>query len=81
MLLQEYDFYLADSYAARSIHYNLRYQVYCLREKFEDPSSHPNFLEQDKYDELAAHFIVRSRLTREWLGAMRLIVAPVESFL
>jgi len=78
MLLQEYDFYLADSDAARSIHYNLRYQVYCLREKFENPASHPNFLEQDKYDELAAHFIVRSRLTREWLGAMRLIVAPVQ---
>lgn len=76
MLKQEYDFYLADSDAGKIIHYGLRYQVYCLREKFEDPSGYPNYMEQDEYDEASAHFIVRSRVTREWLGAMRLIIAP-----
>jgi N-acyl amino acid synthase of PEP-CTERM/exosortase system len=78
MLEQEYDFYLADTDAGKSIHYNLRYQVYCLREKFEDPSHHPNSLEQDEYDDASAHFIVRSRVTGEWLGAMRLIVASMQ---
>jgi len=78
MLPQKYDFYLADNDAGRRIHYKLRYQVYCLREKFEDPSSHPSFLEQDQYDDISAHFIVRSRATGEWLGAMRLIIAPVQ---
>jgi N-acyl amino acid synthase of PEP-CTERM/exosortase system len=78
MLEQAYDFYLADTDAGKSIHYNLRYQVYCLREKFEDPSHYPNSLEQDEYDDASAHFIVRSRVTDEWLGAMRLIVAPVQ---
>jgi N-acyl amino acid synthase of PEP-CTERM/exosortase system len=77
MLEQEYDFYLADTDAGKSIHYALRYQVYCLREKFEDPARYPKFLEKDEYDETSAHFIVRSRATGEWLGAMRLIVAPV----
>jgi N-acyl amino acid synthase of PEP-CTERM/exosortase system len=77
MLEQGYDFYLADTDAGKSIHYNLRYQVYCLREKFEDPARYPKFLEQDEYDEASVHFIVRSRTTGEWLGAMRLIVAPV----
>ena len=77
MLEQGYDFYLADTDAGKSIHYSLRYQVYCLREKFEDPARYPKFLEKDEYDEASAHFIVRSRATGEWLGAMRLIVAPV----
>jgi N-acyl amino acid synthase of PEP-CTERM/exosortase system len=77
MLEQGYDFYLADTDAGKSIHYSLRYQVYCLREKFEDPARYPKFLEQDEYDEASVHFIVRSRATGEWLGAMRLIVAPV----
>ncbi|HEV8719113.1 MAG TPA: PEP-CTERM/exosortase system-associated acyltransferase [Candidatus Binatia bacterium] len=79
MLEQEYDFYLADTDAGKSIHYNLRYQVYCLREKFEDPSHYPNPLERDEYDDASVHFIVRSRVTGEWLGAMRLIVAPMQN--
>jgi N-acyl amino acid synthase of PEP-CTERM/exosortase system len=78
MLEQEYDFYLADTDAGKSIHYNLRYQVYCLREKFEDSARYPNSLEQDEYDDTSAHFIVRSRITGEWLGAMRLVIAPVQ---
>jgi N-acyl amino acid synthase of PEP-CTERM/exosortase system len=77
MLEQGYDFYLADTDAGKSIHYRLRYEVYCLREKFEDPARYPKFLEQDEYDDASVHFIVRSRATGEWLGAMRLIVAPV----
>jgi N-acyl amino acid synthase of PEP-CTERM/exosortase system len=77
MLEQEYDFYLADTDAGKNIHYRLRYQVYCLREKFEDPAYYPKSLEQDEYDNDSAHFIVRSRASGEWLGAMRLIVAPV----
>jgi N-acyl amino acid synthase of PEP-CTERM/exosortase system len=78
MLPQNYDFYLADTDAGRRIHYNLRYQVYCLREQFEDPSSHPSFLEQDQYDDMSVHFIARSHATGEWLGAMRLVIAPVQ---
>jgi N-acyl amino acid synthase of PEP-CTERM/exosortase system len=78
MLEQEYNFYLADTDAGKSIHYSLRYQVYCLREKFEDPSVHPNYLERDEYDDTSAHFIVRSRTSGEWLGAMRLIIAPAQ---
>jgi len=78
MLEQEYAFYLADNDAGKSIHYGLRYQVYCLREKYEDPTCHQNFLEKDEYDGSSAHFIVRSRTTGEWLGAMRLVIGPVQ---
>jgi N-acyl amino acid synthase of PEP-CTERM/exosortase system len=79
MLEQEYAFYLADNDAGKSIHYGLRYQVYCLREKYEDASNHPNYFEQDEFDDISAHFIARSRITGEWLGAMRLIVGPVHN--
>jgi N-acyl amino acid synthase of PEP-CTERM/exosortase system len=79
MFENEYDFYLADTAAGKSIHYNLRYQVYCLRERYEDPSCHPQFLEQDEYDKASAHFIARYRNTGEWLGAMRLIVGTVQN--
>jgi N-acyl amino acid synthase of PEP-CTERM/exosortase system len=79
MLENEYDFYLADSDAGKSIHYRLRYQVYCLREHYEDPLSHPQLLERDEYDNASAHFIARSRMTGEWLGAMRLIVGAAQN--
>ena len=79
MLEQEYAFYLADTDAGKSIHYGLRYQVYCLREKYEDPSRHPDFCEQDEFDDLSVHFIARSLMTGEWLGAMRLITGPVHN--
>lgn len=77
MIEQAYDFYLADTDAGKSIHFGLRYQVYCLRERYEDPARHPDFLEQDEYDDRAVHFIARCRATGEWLGAMRLIVGRV----
>ncbi len=79
MLEQEYAFYLADTDAGKSIHYALRYQVYCLREKYEDPARHPNFCEQDEFDDSSVHFIARSVRTGEWLGAMRLIIGPVQN--
>jgi N-acyl amino acid synthase of PEP-CTERM/exosortase system len=79
MIENEYDFYLADTDAGKSIHYSLRYQVYCLREGYEDPMSHPEFLEQDEYDKASAHFIARSRHTGQWLGAMRLIVGTARN--
>lgn len=78
MIEQGYDFFLADTDAGKSIHFGLRYQVYCLRERYEDPGRHPNFLEQDEYDDSAVHFIARCKTSGEWVGAMRVIVAPVQ---
>lgn len=79
MIEQGYDFYLADTDAGKSIHFGLRYQVYCLQKRYEDPNLHPNFLEQDRYDDMAVHFIARCRMTGIWLGTMRLVVGPLES--
>ena len=74
MLDTEYQYYLADTDEGKSIHFQLRYHVYCLRERFEDPKFFPDKEERDQHDDSSAHFLVRSRTTGDWLGGMRLIV-------
>ena len=74
MLDTEYQYYLADTDEGKSIHFQLRYHVYCLRERFEDPKFFPDKEERDQHDDSSAHFLVRSRTTGNWLGGMRLIV-------
>ncbi len=64
---------LADTPESKKLHYHLRYQVYCLEEGFENPASYPNRLESDRFDDCSAHFLVRSRHSQEWVGAMRLV--------
>ena len=70
---------LADTDWAKNIHYDLRYRVYCLERGYEDPQAHPDAREQDSYDDMAAHFLVRSRESREWLAGLRLVTVPFES--
>jgi N-acyl amino acid synthase of PEP-CTERM/exosortase system len=72
-----FETFLADNDLSKRIHYHLRYQIYCLRTRYENPSNHPDQLEQDSYDQEAVHFIVRSRMTGSWVAAMRLVVGPL----
>jgi N-acyl amino acid synthase of PEP-CTERM/exosortase system len=75
---------VADTDAARRIHYGLRYQVYCLETGFEQPTSFWRHEEKDAYDDDAIHFLIRCLNTGDWVAAARLIVRgarplPVES--
>ena len=79
MLDTEYRYYLADTDEGKSIHFQLRYNVYCLRERFEDPKFFPDKEEKDQHDDSSAHFLVRSRTTGNWLGGMRLIVGQARN--
>ena len=84
MFEQHFETILADSDAARRIHYLIRYQVYCLETGFENPEAFPDRQEIDEWDKSAAHFLVRSKVTGEWVAAMRLIIRnkkplPIES--
>lgn len=63
---------LADTPESRHIHYQLRYQVYCDELGFEDKHRFPDGLEYDDWDAHSVHFIVRHRLSGQWLGALRL---------
>jgi N-acyl amino acid synthase of PEP-CTERM/exosortase system len=84
MFDKRYEVILADTAEARKIHYQLRYQVYCLEEGFEAHERFPDRMERDQWDENSVHFIVRSKQSKEWIAAMRLVLPrhehlPMES--
>lgn len=84
MSVTAYEVILADTETARRVHYQIRYHIYCLQAGYEDPEYFPEEEERDAWDPYSAHFLVRSRQTREWVGAMRLILPaspslPIES--
>jgi N-acyl amino acid synthase of PEP-CTERM/exosortase system len=75
----EFRYYLADTDAGKSLHYRLRYDVYCLREQFEDQKKFADKQEIDKYDRRSIHFLVQSRTTGDWVGAMRLVLGKAQN--
>lgn len=74
MFDRHYEVILADNLAGRSLHYRIRYLVYCMETGFEDRHQFPDGLEHDHWDEQSIHFLVRARATGEWIAAMRLIL-------
>jgi len=68
---------LADDVETREAHHRLRFEVYCRETGFENSAEFPDGCERDAFDHTAAHFLVRSRLSEEWIAAMRIVVAPV----
>ena len=66
---------LCDTEEARSVHYQLRYQVYCRETGFEDPNEFRDGMEKDRHDHHSAHFVVRDPLNHQWMAAMRLVMA------
>jgi len=79
MTLNNFEVILADDEWGRQIHYQLRYQVFCLETGYEDPAQFPDGEEKDKWDDEAAHFIVRERGSGEWVAAMRLVLPSLQS--
>lgn len=53
--------------------HGLRYQVYCLEKKFEDPAANPLGLELDAFDSRSVHCLLRHRDTGIAVGTARLI--------
>jgi len=72
-----YEVFLADTPESKSLHYQLRYKVYC-----EETGWEPGRLlvreklEYDDFDVTSHHFLVRDRLSLEWVGGLRLIEQP-----
>lgn len=75
----EFEIILANTKESKKLHYALRYQVYCQEMGYEDPSQFSDELEVDSYDASSIHFIARSKRTKEWIGAIRLIVGELSS--
>lgn len=64
---------LADTPASKALHYRLRYQVYCQKLAYEDPTRFPDGEERDQYDEHAVHFLAYDGRRGDWVGALRLV--------
>jgi N-acyl amino acid synthase of PEP-CTERM/exosortase system len=73
MFDENFEVFLADTRESKEIHYSIRYQVYCEEMGFENKDDFPLEQEFDEYDNHSAHFIVRTRQTNQWVGAMRMV--------
>ena len=85
MFDDHFEVFLADTHESKEIHYSIRYQVYCEEMGFENKDDFPREQEFDYHDQYSAHFIVRQKLTGQWVGAMRLIFQngqflPIEQY-
>ena len=85
MFDEHFEVFLADTPESKEIHYSIRYQVYCEEMGFENKEDFPLEQEFDNHDEHSVHFIVRHKLTDQWVGAMRLIFQngqplPIEKY-
>lgn len=74
MFDNRYEVVLADTAVGRQIHHQVRHQVYCLEEGFEDQDNSKGAEERDEWDSRSVHFTVRTKDTHEWVAAMRLVV-------
>ena len=77
-----YEAILADTEAARAIHRKIRYHVYCVERRFENPDDFPFGEEHDRWDDehYTTHFIVRHRRSDQWVAAMRIILPNAPCF-
>ena len=69
-----YDVIIANTEESKKIHFNLRYQIYCLEKGYEEACKFPDELEKDEYDDRSVHFLIRHRSDHQWVGTFRLII-------
>lgn len=68
-----YQVFLANGVHSEDLHFAVRYRVYCEERGFEDRQQFPEGLEHDRWDPFSFKFIVRCRLSGEYVAAMRLV--------
>ena len=74
-----YDVIIANTEESKKIHFNLRYQIYCLEKGYEEVCKFPDGLEKDEYDDRSVHFLIRHRSDHQWVGTFRLIINEFEN--
>ncbi len=71
---QYFDVIPADTLERRNAAYELRYQVYCVENAFENPVEHLDGRERDKYDDHSVHSLLIHRPTGALAGTVRLVL-------
>jgi len=59
--------------------YKLRYQVYCIENKFENCVQYHDGLEFDDYDQRSVHYLIQHRKSGEYAATTRLILPNVDN--
>ena len=54
--------------------YKLRYQVYCIETKFENPEHYLDGLEFDEFDQQSVHYLIRHRSSGDYAATTRLVL-------
>lgn len=80
MFNSHFEVFLADTQEARRLHYQIRYDVYCEERGFEEAGQFVDQEEKDRFDDGSAHFIVRDKLSKNWVAAMRLVMPGFSKF-
>lgn len=80
MPCNRYEVLLADEPASLALHYQLRYQIYCVEKGYERPDAFPDGQESDAFDGDSVHFICRDRFDGETVGALRLVMPRAPRF-
>ena len=77
---RHFDVVSADTVGLIETAYRLRYQVYCQENSYEDAALFPDQLEIDEYDLHSPQSMVRCRMTGNYTGLVRLVLAdPVDT--
>ncbi len=87
-LLRQFDLHFetvsADSPELRPLAHRIRYQVYCIENRYLNANDHSDALERDEFDSHAAHSLLVDRRTGDAFGTVRLVLplsdAPHDSF-
>lgn len=72
-----YEVLLADTCESKTLHYQLRYQVYCEETGWERKRQFlQEKLERDAFDVFSHHFLVWDHVCEIWVGGVRLVERP-----
>jgi N-acyl amino acid synthase of PEP-CTERM/exosortase system len=74
MFDSRYEVFLADTPESRALHHQIRYQVFCIEEGFEDPERFSAGQESDRWDNNAQHFVVRDKESGAGVAAGRIVL-------
>ncbi len=58
--------------------YRMRSSIYCREYSYESPISTDSYIERDKYDSRAEHFLLRHRVSNELVSSLRVILPNKE---
>ncbi|HEB78381.1 MAG TPA: PEP-CTERM/exosortase system-associated acyltransferase [Methylothermaceae bacterium] len=79
MFDDRYQAVIADTEASKSIHYHLRYRVYCLEKRFEPVDRFEDQMEIDEYDRRSVHLLIQHKPSGQWVATARLVLGEPET--